>query len=254
MTRSTSMHNQGDLSGIWAIVRREVGSFFTSRSGIFITALFLGIYGLVFNAFGLSAEPRYSTEVLAGFFYAASGCTMVVAPLIAMRLIAEERQTGTLPLLMTSSLSDGKIVLAKFLSGYGILGVLTLATVYLPALIFINGRVSVGHIAAGYVGLLSFGAAIMSIGLFASAIAPNQLVAIFISGTLTAVMVLWWWIAKLVDGPFGEVVSYLALVDRHYAPFMDGTIPMTSLVFYLSVCLFFLLLARTSLEGRRFRP
>ena len=99
MSQNQSARNRSDFRGLASIVRREIGQFFSSRSGYLLTALFLGIYGLVFNVFAIGAEPRFSSEVLAGFFYAASGVTMFVAPLISMRLIAEERQTGKVPVL-----------------------------------------------------------------------------------------------------------------------------------------------------------
>ncbi len=100
-----------------------------------------------------------------------------------MRLLAEERQTGTLVLLTSSPIQDWEIVLGKFLSAFIFLALITLAcTVYMPLLIFVNGKISVGHLAAGYLGLLLLGSATLAIGTFGSAIARTQVLAAIFSG------------------------------------------------------------------------
>lgn len=242
------------LSGIGLIVQRELGTYLRSRSGYAIAAMVLLIDGLLFNVFALGSGARYSTDVLSDFFYFSSGVVMIAAILIAMRLIAEERQSGSLPLLTTSSLSDGDIVVAKFLSGFLFLAILTAITIYMPILIFKNGKVSLGHIFAGYVGLFCLGASAMAIGTFGSAIASSQLVAAVISGVILVFLLLQWMLARVVEGTLGDVVGYLSLHDKHFRPFMSGTISIKDVIFYLSVTVLFLVLARNSLEGRRWKP
>lgn len=242
------------LSGISLIVRRELGTYFRSLSGYVIASLILLIDGILFNAFAIGSGARYSADVLSDFFYFSSGVTMIAAVLISMRLIAEERQSGSLPLLTTSSLSDGQIVVAKFLSGLTFLAALVAVTVYMPLLIFLNGKVSLGHIAGGYLGLLCIGAAATAIGTFGSAIAGSQVVAVVISGVIVVFLLLQWMLARLIEGPVSDVVAYLSLHDKHFRPFMSGTVSTKDVLFYLSITALFLVLARNALEGRRWKP
>lgn len=242
------------IAGMSLIVRRELGTYFRTRTGYVIAALILLLDGLLFNVDAVGSGAKYSTDVLSQFFNDASGVTMVAALIISMRLIVEDRQTGALPLLTTSSLTDGQIILAKFLSGFAFLAILTLATIYMPLLVLVNGKISVGHVFAGYVGLLSIGAAVMAIGTFASAVSTSQLMALVIGGVITVTLLLQWLLARLVEGTLSEVISYLSFHDKHFRPFMSGTISTRDLLFYLSFTVFFLVLARISLEGRRWRP
>jgi gliding motility-associated transport system permease protein len=241
-------------SGISLIVKRELGTYFRSLSGYVIFSLLLLLDGLFFNIFAVSSTAKFSTDVLADFLFWTSGVVCTVAVFLSMRLIAEDRETGALPLLTTSSLSDGEIVVAKFISGFLFLAVFIAVTIYMPLLIFINGKVSLGHIVGGYFGLLCIGSAAFAIGTFGSAIAPSQIVAGIISGSIVVFLVIEWSLARLVDGALGDVFSYLALHDKHFRPFMDGTVSLRDVVFYLSVTMFFLVLARNSLEARRWKP
>jgi hypothetical protein len=85
-------------------------------------------------------------------------------------------------------------------------------------------------------------------------VAPSQLVAVIISGAILVVMLLQWMLARVVEGPLGDVIGYLSLHDKHFRPFMNGTISIKDIVFYLCVTVLFLILARNALEGRRWKP
>ena len=92
------------------IARRELGGYFRSMTGYIIAGLVLLVEGVLFNAFVLSAGEMYSAEVLANFFYISFGTTVIASVFISMRLVAEERQTGTLVLLTSSPVHDWEIV------------------------------------------------------------------------------------------------------------------------------------------------
>ena len=102
------------MSAALLIARRELRGYLRTMTGWIIAASVLLIDGLLFNAFAMEGARR-STEVLTRFFYFASGPTMVAAIFLAMRLLAEERQLGTLPLLYSSPVRDRDIVIGKFL-------------------------------------------------------------------------------------------------------------------------------------------
>lgn len=237
--------------GLGLIVRRELGVYFGSRGGWLIASLVLLITGILFNADAVGTGSKFSADVLSDFFKDASGVMMVGAILISMRLVAEERQSGTLPLLLNSSLTEGEIILAKFLSAWLFLSFIITVGAYMPLLIFVRGKVSLGHLGAGYLGLYLLGAAVVAIGTFGSAVAKSQVVAAVIGGSITVVLLLVWMLARLVDGPLGDVIGQLALWDKHFVPFMRGTINLADILYYLSVTVLFLVLARNGLESRR---
>ncbi len=237
--------------GLGLIVRRELGVYFGSRGGWLIASLVLLITGILFNADAVGTGSKFSADVLSDFFKDASGVMMVGAILISMRLVAEERQAGTLPLLLNSSLTEGEIIFAKFLSAWLFLSVIITVGAYMPLLIFVRGKVSLGHLGAGYLGLYLLGAAVVAIGTFGSAVAKSQVVAAVIGGSITVVLLLVWMLARLIDGPLGDVIGQLALWDKHFVPFMRGTVNLADVLYYLSVTVLFLVLARNGLESRR---
>jgi ABC-2 type transport system permease protein len=235
------------------VVRRDLAAYFNSLWGYVVIAAILVIDGLLFNSFSLGSGAKYSTKVLEEFFYFSFGTTMVAAVLLTMRLIAEERQTGTDTLLDASPLTDWQIVVGKYLSALVFLSLLTLTTLYMPALIFVNGKVSAGQIAAGYGGLLLAGSAAVAVGTFGSAVARNQLFAAVISSFLVVFFLVSWMLARKTEAPFSEVFSYMSLFDKHFQPFMRGRVNLDGIVYYITLTYFFLMLSVRWMSTRRWR-
>jgi ABC-2 type transport system permease protein len=234
------------------IARRELFAYLRSPLGSIIIAGALLIDGVLFYQYALT-EKQLSVEVLQQFFYFASGTTMTAGILLSMRLLAEERQTGTLTVLNTAPISDRQIVLGKFLSAFGVIAVMTLLTAYMPFLIFVNGKVSVGHILVGYIGILLLGSASLSIGLFASALTRSQVIAAIVGTAILVGMILQWMLARAVDPPLNDFLSALAIHHENFRPFMLGVLQLDAVVYYLAVTYFFLLAATKILEARRWR-
>ncbi len=172
------------MNNVLLIARRELGAYLRTMSGYIIIALMLLVDGLLFNGCATVGVAKKSSEVLADFFYLSSGIGLIGAIFLSMRLLAEERQTGTIQLLYSSPVNDLEIVLGKFLSALAFLALFLAASLYIPALVFAYGKVSLGHLAAGYLGLLLLGAMCMAVGTFGSALTKSQVVA----AVLTAVM------------------------------------------------------------------
>jgi ABC-2 type transport system permease protein len=238
---------------VWLIVRRELGAYLRSMTGYIIVAAVLVIDGILFNAFALGGPDKRSADALRLFFYFSSGTTMIASVFISMRLLAEERQTGTLVLLASSPVRDREIVLGKFLSALIFLALLTLATVFMPMLLMVNGKVSLGHLAAGYLGLLLLGSATLAIGTFGSALARTQVLAAILTGCLVVAMLVLWMLAAITDRPLNEVFHALALYQRHQPPFQAGVIHLRGVVYYVAVTYFALFAATRVLEARRWR-
>lgn len=241
------------MSGLWLIARRELGAYLNTLWGYVVVALVLVVDGMLFNAYALGNGAKLSSEVLEAFFYFSFGTTTIAAVPLTMHLLAEEHQTGTMVLLDSSPLADWQVIGGKFISALTFLFGMTLLTVYMPALIFVNGKVSMGHITAGYFGLLLVGSASAAIGTFGSAIARNQLVAAIISAFTVVFFVMSWMLGRVTDAPFDDIFAYLSLFDRHFQPFMKGRINLEDVVFYLSITFVFLLLSTRVLSARRWR-
>lgn len=241
------------MNATFLIARRELSAYFRSMTGYVIAALFLLLDGLLFQGFVLGNGERLSAEILSNFFYISSGITMGASIFISMRLLAEERQTGTLVLLTSSPVQDWEIVLGKFLSAFTFLALTTVASIYIPALIFVNGKVSFGHMVAGYLGVLLLGSASIAIGTFGSAIARTQVLAAIFSGLLIVGLLICWLLSKVTERPLNDVFVALALHGKHFPPFQAGTIHLRDVVYYLMVTYVALFGATRVMESRRWK-
>jgi ABC-2 type transport system permease protein len=241
------------VSNVGIIARRELGAYFRTPSGYLIAAATLLVQGLLFNTRALGGGAKLSSQVLIDFLRDSSGTTTVCAVLLAMRLFAEERQSGTLVLLHTSPVREGEIVLGKFLSAFVVLAAVTLASLYLPALIFVHGKVSLGHIAGGYLGLLCVGAATLSLGVLGSALAKNQLMAGVLAAVFIFVLFLCWALSRVVDPPLGTVIAHLSLYEMHFFPFMRGLVQLSDLVYYASIVYLALFASTRVVQSQRWQ-
>lgn len=235
------------------IARRELAAYLRTFQGYVIIAMVLAVDGLLFNAYALGGVSKRSSEVLSLFFFFSSGTTLVASVFISMRLLAEERQAGTLPLLYSSPVKDHEIVLGKFLSALAFLSLMTLATVFMPLLVMVHGKLSVGHIAAGYLGLLLLGSASLAIGTFGSALARNQVLAAVLSGCMLVALLTCWLLARITEQPLSDVFGALALWNQHFQPFQAGVVHVRDVAYYLLVTYVALFAATRVLEARRWR-
>ena len=233
------------------IVRRELAAYFRSPLGFIILSTVLLLDGLLFNAYALGAGERRSSSVLLLFFFYSSGTTMVASLVISMRLLAEERQTGSAALLLAAPLREWEIIAGKFLSAWIFLAIITVATVYMPMLIFVNGSVTAGQIVAGYLGLLLLGATAIAIGTLGSTLAPNQIVATLLSSGMLVLLLVLWWVGSVTAPPLSTISVYAALYPKHFPPFMSGVISTANVLYYASATYLFLELAVRALEARR---
>ncbi len=241
------------MSAVLLIARRELNSYFSTLTGYVVAAVMLAISGLLFNTVALGGQEKLSEEVLRMFFYFMSGTVMVGSVFLSMRLLAEERQMGTMVVLYTSPVAEWQIVVGKFLSAVAFLGLIVGLSLYMPALIFINGKVSVAHICAGTLGLMLLGSASVAIGAFGSSLTRSQVVAAAVSGAILVAMLLMWKLAKVTDPPLNDIFGAMSLFDKHFQPLMKGVLNLQDVVFYLSVTFFFLLATTKVLAARRWR-
>lgn len=241
------------MNAVALLARRELGAYFGSLSGYVILAAHLLVSGLLFNVFAVGERPRLSQEVLEQFFYFSSGMAMVTGILLAMRLLAEERQLQTLVLLRTAPVSERQIVWGKFLSAAAFLALTLALSGYMPALIFLHGKVSGSQIAVGYLGLLLLGSACIAITLVASVWSATQLIAGVLGGVLVALLVICWMLARVTEEPLKSLFVYLALHNIHFRTLSMGTLNLRDVVYYGGVIVLALELAAHSLQAWRWR-
>ena len=234
------------------IARRELYSYLRSPLGSVIIAGALLLDGILFYWVGQD-KTALSATLLSQFFYNSSAAVMIAGVLLSTRVLAEERQSGSITLLNTAPIQDRDIVLGKFIAAFGMLTLMTLLTAYMPLMVYMRGKVSVGHIVVGYTGMILLGSAVTAIGLFASSLARSQVVAVIVAAVVVASMILLWVVARSVDPPFNTFFSGLALHHENYRPFMTGTLQFDRVAYYLMVTYFFLLAATKVLEARRWR-
>jgi len=233
------------------ILRRDLGAYLRGYTVYVVTAAVLFIDGLLFNTYAMGGEARYSHEVLSQFFHQSSGLVMIAAVLLSMRTLAEERQDGTDVLLQSSVVGDFQIVLGKYLAAMAMLVFLIGTTLYLPAMILINGKVSWAHVGVGYLGLALMGSTIVAIGVFASSLFKSQLPAGVLAGVIVTSLVTAWMLSDVTDPPFSGIAAWSALYDKHFQPFRDGRLLTSGVAFYATTTALFLWLTTRVLEGRR---
>ena len=241
------------MRATWIIFRRELGSYLTSAMGYIVAAVTLLLDGLLFygQALGPAAGARMSTDVLTRFFFTTSGLVAIAAVVLSTRTLAEERQLETLVLLNTSPIRDSQIVAGKFLAALAFLTGITVASVYMPLLILVNGKISFGQVAVGYLGLLMLGSAVLAIGVFASSLTRSQLLAAFLGAAFTGIMFMFWPLSYVIPYPMSVVFAGVAIHGRHFTGFEVGVLQLKDVVYYLAVTYFFLLMSVKAMEAKR---
>ena len=228
------------------IALREFKSYLASPMAYVVAGIFLVFTGFFFQ----SSQTTYSETSIRGFLVWGSILLLLLAPVLTMRLLAEEKKMGTLELLLTAPVRDNEVIVGKFLGSLGILTAMLALTFYYPLLLMWFGDPDWGPIATGYLGLFLLGGASLAVGLFASSLTSNQIVAAVVAG---GVLFALWFVgmaADLLPEAMGEVIGYLSL-SSHFPDFMRGMIDTRGIIYYLSITVLFLFLAIRSLENSR---
>jgi ABC-2 type transport system permease protein len=236
------------------VARRELGAYFASPTFWVLSAGFLAFFGLVFAAYVTQTQPVQAS--MRPLLQLIGTVMLFVAPMLSMRLLADEQRSGTLELLMTSPVHDWQVVLGKWLAATVALTVMiafTLFYVGIMARLATNGM-DRGELITTYLGIVLLGAGLLAIGTLTSALTENQMVAAFLG--IMLVMVLWFlpFLAEVVGTgqPVGKVMAFAGLSD-HYLNFGTGVIDTRDLLYFLTITIGALYLATRALETRRWR-
>jgi ABC-2 type transport system permease protein len=234
------------MSKVYTIFKRELKAYFNSPIAYIVITVFLLISGWFFSA----SLFLVNQATLRGAFGIIPLILVFFVPAITMRLISEERKSGTIELLVTMPVKDLDIILGKFLAALALLAVAILLTLTYATAVSVLGDLDPGPVIGGYLGLLLMGAAYLSIGVFASSLTENQIVAFIIGFLVVFALFMIDQILMFVPASLVSFFEYLS-IDYHFANISRGVIDTRDLVYYLSVTFFALLLATRSLESRK---
>ena len=249
------------------IARRELEVYFSSPIAYIVLAMFATIFGFFFYsalaffqtfsaqaAMNPGAAPpmnvnQFIIQPTLGNF---TIILLFLAPMITMRLFAEEQRQGTMELLLTSPITDYEIILGKWLGAMLLYACILAVSMLNFSVLFLYTTPDWKALAVGYLGVLLVGGALLAMGAFLSTLTKNQIVA----GALTfGLFLLLWvldWVNQYSTSTVGKICSYIAF-PPHLEQFTKGVIETKDVIYYLSVTALGLFLSKRSIESIRWK-
>ena len=259
------------MSRVIAIFKREYSAYFRSPIGYVIFAIFMAISGLYY---GVSVMNSFS-HLAGGLNFLQSWLFFLLIPVLTMRAFSEDRRNGTEVLLYTSPANSIEIVIGKYLASLGFFLTISAGTlVHVLLTLGFGGRVDIGVLGA-YIGYIFLGAAFIAIGVFASALTENQIIAAVISFVILMSLMLIDAIASLIGDAFASLVSRLNFFDlftdlqidnigsavtdglkwinpfARLDNFVNGIFEISPIIFFISLVAVFLFMTNRIIEKRR---
>lgn len=275
------------MRNAWAVCKRELRGFFTTPVGYVVLGAFALITGMYFarafilyaaytespDEIGLDAVPALEEWMVSPYLVLCGQIIMFLGPLITMRLLAEERNRGTMELLLTYPLTDREIVWGKYLASVCLVCIMTCVVVVHLSIVYYFTEIEFSVLVFGVLTVILMGSAFTSMGLFVSALSSNQITA----GVLTFAL----WLGSYITGRFAEELPEGVAVSASWPPFAqdlalfayqlfravmvqlpldahaehmaEGVVEPRDVAYYLIVIAFFLFLSMRAVESRRWR-
>ena len=254
------------MSHVLLICKKEFKSYFTSPIAYLLMAFFALIFGFGFYTatrdvanFSLRAQMmgqqqpmNLNDQIIRPLLGFASTIALFLIPMITMRLVAEEKKTGTIELLLTSPVYDLGIILGKWMGAMLLYLCILGMSVLNIAMLFAWGKPDWKPVLVAYLGLILQGGCLLAIGTFISTMTKNQIIA---GGVTFFVCLLLWllsWMTAFESTTFSAVLGYLSIIT-HFDNFAKGLLSMKDVLFYVSFIFFALFLSLRSLESLRWR-
>jgi len=242
------------IYSVLTILQKEITSYLSSLVAYVTIGVFLLVLGLFLWVFPDTSVLDYGYADLGSLFNTTPYLFMFLIPAITMRSLAEEKKEGTFELLATSPITDWQIVLGKYLAC-----VLLVLLALLPTLVYVYsvsqlgnpvGNLDSGAVIGSYIGLFLLGGTFVSVGIFASSITKNQIIAF----TLAVFMSFFLFsgfdsLSGLLSFQNSEIQNFG--INEHYQAISRGVLDTRDLVYFLSLTGLFLLLTKTVLGGRK---
>lgn len=242
---------------MFTLYKKELASFFSSLIGYLTIIVFLVLTGLMLWVFKSDFNILdYGFAGMDGLFIIGPFLYLFLIPAITMRMFAEEKKNGTMELLLTKPLSEMKLIWAKFLAGFTLVFISLLPTLICYISVFTLGdpvgNIDTGSVAGSYIGLLLLGAAFVAIGLFASSITNNQIVAFILAALMSAFMHLGFE-AIYHMGFLGDADLFVRSLGMsyHYESISRGVIDTRDVIYFASIITLFLMATRIVLQSRK---
>ncbi len=250
---------------VWPIFKKEMGLYFTSPVAYVVITMFLLVVGYFFYSIfvffamasmqaamnpTMARELNVTDGVMRPLFSNISVIMLLLMPMLTMRLFAEERKSGTIELLLTYPVRDGAVLIGKYLAAFALYAIMLAATLVYPLVTGVFAPLEWGPLLSGYVGLLLMGGAFLAIGVLASSLTENQIVAAFLT---FGVLLLFWvigWSAEYAGGVAGRILQHLSIIE-HYESFAKGVLDTRDILYYVNFTALALFLTLRSLESRR---
>ena len=240
-----------------SLLKKEIQSFLGSLTGYIVIIIFLTTVGLIMWVFPGELnilESGYAN--IDTLFIIAPWVFMFLIPAITMRMFADEQKSGTIELLMTKPLTDYQIILAKYFAG-----VLLVVLSLLPTLVYFYsvyqlgatpGNLDMGGMWGSYLGLLFLASGFVAIGVFASSLSNNQIIAFIIAIFLCFFIHIGFEFISSLDlfGPVDLFIQKLG-INEHYNSMSRGVIDTRDAIYFLSLIAFFILLTKMRLSSRK---
>ena len=247
------------MRNVPALLRRELNAYFASVLGYVVLMFFLVVMGVTFGVIVgyLNRGPTQfsAMKMMFGMFWLPS---LVVVPMITMRLLAEEKRAGTLEMLMTAPVTDFEVVCAKYLGAVALYAMMWALTGFYVLILrhFSAGQtvLDCGPIFSGYLGVLLIGQFFIAIGVLASSMTKNQITAALMCFAVVfmALIVLNWLSFLVPSGPLGSLFRLLSPFE-HMEDFSRGIVDVRPLVLYLSGTVLALFITTRVVESRKWR-
>ncbi|MFH2012231.1 MAG: ABC transporter permease [Pseudomonadota bacterium] len=255
------------MVNFYAILKKELGSYFKSPIAYMVITVFSVISGYFFYSlfalFGvmsvqsmnnpdIQAALNITEEVVGPVFSTMSILILFMTPFLTMRLFSEEKKSGTIELLMTFPIRDTEIILGKFGACFITFLVMLAPSIFYQIILFILGKPEIGPIISGYIGIILMGASFISLGILISTMTENQIIAAVV--TFGSLLLFWiiQWAASFTGPVLAKILIHLSIIE-HYQEFARGVIDTNDAIFYLLFTFFFLFLTMRSLESKKWR-
>lgn len=240
------------MKNILAICTKELYTYFVSPIAYFVIIVFTAISGFIFSNWLIAFSGETSSAVVMQVVFGNLAIILLFfTPVLTMKLFAEERKSGTIELLLTSPITDGQVVMGKFLASWTLLLIMLGFTLLFPFLTSRFGPLDIGVLLSGYLGLILISSCFIAFGLLMSSMSKNQIVAALTSFGFFLIL---WVIGMLSNksGPFEKMLRYLSFLD-HYNDFARGVIKLNDVVYYLSFVIVCLFATFKSIESSKWR-
>jgi len=255
------------MRNAWIVAKRDLGSYFNSPVFYVVTTVFLVIYSFIFFQIltffhfqsvqagqfrGMNVGLNLNDMVIEPSFQNMAVTLLLIIPVLTMRSFADEKKSKTYALLLSSPIHLKEIVFGKFLACMTVVTVMILLSSYCVGFLLILGEPEIGPIVTSYLGILLMAGCYVGMGVFASSLTDNQMIAAVIAFGMSLFMWIIGWAEQAASAEMGEVLQYLSLVD-HLQRFLKGIIDTSDVVYYLSFILFSLFLTHRALDSERWR-